>query len=117
MGALGLIELQCTGEGFQHAFRHPVQVAAFQPGVVVDAHSGEQRDFLPAEPGHPLLLPKAGKRARSGAILARLKTRKSRTSFRLSTATTLSVQQPPWEGLALPGSNPELPAASLASQM
>jgi len=53
VGPLGLIELQRIGECFQHALRHPVQVAALQPGVVVDAHSGEHCDFLPAQPGHP----------------------------------------------------------------
>ena len=53
VGPLCLIELQRIGECFQHAFRYPVEVAAFQPGVVVDAHAGEQRNFLPAESGHP----------------------------------------------------------------
>jgi hypothetical protein len=57
VGPLCLIELQRIGECFQHAFRHPVEVAAFQPGVVVDAHPGEQRNLLPAEPGHPPVTP------------------------------------------------------------
>lgn len=52
-GPLGFIELQRIGECLQHAVRHPIQVAALQPGVVVDAHSGEQGNFLAAEPGHP----------------------------------------------------------------
>jgi hypothetical protein len=40
-------------ERVQDALRDPVQVAAFEAGVVVDADSGEQRDLLPAEPRHP----------------------------------------------------------------
>ena len=53
VGALGLIEVQGAGDPFQHAVGGPVRPAAFQPGVVVDADPGQDRDLFPAQPGHP----------------------------------------------------------------
>ena len=47
----GLAELQCSGDGFQHAVGDAGQVAFLQPGVVVGADPGEHRDFLAAQPG------------------------------------------------------------------
>jgi hypothetical protein len=52
VGTLGLVKLQRMRKRVQHAVGHAIQVAAFETGVVIDADSGEQRDFLPAEPRH-----------------------------------------------------------------
>ena len=48
-----LVELQGAGESFQHAVGDAAEVAAFEAGVVVDAHPGEQGDFLAAQAGDP----------------------------------------------------------------
>ena len=53
MRLLGLVQLQGPGQRVQYALRDSAQVAAFEPGVVVDAHPGEERDLLAAEPGDP----------------------------------------------------------------
>ena len=52
VGALGVVELQRAGERLQHALGDAACVAALEPGVVVDADAGEQRDLLAAEPGN-----------------------------------------------------------------
>ena len=48
MRALSVVELQHTGEGFQHALGDPVEVSPFQAGVVVDTDPGQQRDLFTA---------------------------------------------------------------------
>ena len=52
MRPFGVIELKGAGQSFQNAFGHPAEVPALKPGVVGDAYSGEDRDLLPAQPGH-----------------------------------------------------------------
>ena len=64
---LRLVQLQGPGQGVQHAFRDSAQVAALEPGVVVDAHPGEQRDLLAAEPGDPPVAPVRGQAGLVGA--------------------------------------------------
>ena len=49
---LRLVELQRAGECLEHRLGDAARVAALEPGVVVDADSGEQRDLLAAKPGH-----------------------------------------------------------------
>jgi hypothetical protein len=46
VGALGVVELQRSGERFQHALGDPVDIAALQAGVVRDAHAGKDGDLL-----------------------------------------------------------------------
>src|SRR3954453_4341214 len=53
MCPFSVVELQRSGERLEHAFGDAAEVATFQPGVVVDADAGEQRDLLPAQPAHP----------------------------------------------------------------
>src|SRR3954466_9620933 len=53
MCPFGVVELQRPGECLEHAFGDAAEVPTFQPGVVVDADAGEQRDLLPAQPAHP----------------------------------------------------------------
>ncbi len=60
VGALGLVQLQRTREGVQHGVGGAAGVAAFQPGVIVDADPGQQRDFPPAQPGHAAAATVAG---------------------------------------------------------
>jgi hypothetical protein len=50
--ALGFVEFERTGERFEHAVGHAVHVAAFDPGVVRNAHTGENGDFLAAQTGN-----------------------------------------------------------------
>src|SRR3954451_25449178 len=53
MRPFGVVELQRPGQRLEHAVGDAAEVAAFQPDVVVDADTGEQRDLLPAQPAHP----------------------------------------------------------------
>ena len=94
MSALRLIELQRVGYRLQHVLRNSAEVSALQAGVVVDAHSGQQRDFFPAQPWNPAVAAVRGQPACCGVILARLEARKSRMSSPLSTTTTLSAPAP-----------------------
>src|SRR6185437_5672559 len=41
-----------AGDALEHALGGAGGPAALQPGVVVDADPGEERDLLPAQPGH-----------------------------------------------------------------
>ena len=52
VGALGAVELQGPADAFEHRLGDAFGVAAFEPGVVLDAHPGDQGDFFAAEPGH-----------------------------------------------------------------
>ncbi len=45
-----LAQLQGTGEGVEDGRAGPRLPAAFQPGVVVDAHARQGGQFLPAQP-------------------------------------------------------------------
>ena len=60
MRALRLVELERAGERLQHVLRHTARVAPLEPGVVVDADAGEQRDLLAAQPGTRRLPPYHG---------------------------------------------------------
>src|SRR3954470_8088158 len=53
MRPFGVVELQRAGQRLQHAFGDAAEAAPFEPGVVVDTDTGEQRDLLPAQPAHP----------------------------------------------------------------
>src|SRR5207253_3425282 len=48
--SLGLVELQRTGKRLENALRNATRVATLEPGVVVDADSGEQGALLPPKP-------------------------------------------------------------------
>jgi hypothetical protein len=48
---LGLVQLQGAGDAVEHALGDASQVASLQPGVVIDADTGQERDLLPAQPG------------------------------------------------------------------
>ncbi len=49
MRSLRLVELQRARKLFQNAFGNPAEVPPFEPRVVGDADSGEDRDLLPAQ--------------------------------------------------------------------
>ena len=53
VGAFGFVELQGTGDGFEDAVGDTGEVAALEPGVVVDADPGEHGDLLAAQARHP----------------------------------------------------------------
>lgn len=53
VSAFGLVQLQRRGESIEDALREPAQVAALQPGLVVDADARQQRHLITTEPGHP----------------------------------------------------------------
>lgn len=52
VGALGVVELQCSGERFEDRRRRAGDGAPFQAGVVLDAHPGEGRDLAASKTGH-----------------------------------------------------------------
>ena len=41
----GLVELKCCRDRMQHGFGGSRKVAAFKPGVVLDADAGKRGDF------------------------------------------------------------------------
>ena len=55
VGALGIVELERTGEPFQDELGDSADVSAFQALVVLDAHAGQGGDLLAAQPGHAAL--------------------------------------------------------------
>ena len=57
---LGVIQLKGSGHSLEHRVRDAADAAAFQPGVVVRAHPGELRHFLPAQARHAAQFPVAG---------------------------------------------------------
>ena len=44
--ALGVFESERSRKGFKHALRDAAEVAAFQPGVVLDADTGQDSDLF-----------------------------------------------------------------------
>ena len=71
VGAFGVVEPQRAGDRFQHGRGDAGEVAAFELGVVLDAHVGQRGDLAAAQPGHTAPGPPAGSPACSGVILAR----------------------------------------------
>ena len=53
MRRLGLVELQRAGDRAEHLVGDAAEVAALQPGVVVDAHAGDHRHLLAPQSRHP----------------------------------------------------------------
>ena len=53
--ALGVVELQRPGQRFQHELGDAADLAALQAPVVVGADTGQRRDLLAAQAGHPPL--------------------------------------------------------------
>ena len=53
VGAFGLVELQRPGERFEDAGRGAGDLAALEPGVVLDAEPGEGGDLAAPQSGHP----------------------------------------------------------------
>lgn len=49
------VQLQGAGDGVEDAGRHPGELAALEPSVVLDAHPGEAGDLAAAQSGHPAL--------------------------------------------------------------
>ena len=52
MDALGLVEVQGSGEGLPHTVGDAAQIAPLEPDVVVDAHPGQQCHLLPTKTRH-----------------------------------------------------------------
>ena len=88
MRTFGLVELERASDRVEDAGRRAAERAAFELGVVLDAHAGQRGDLAAAQPGHTAS-PAAGRPACSGVIFARRETRNSRTSARLSTSPTV----------------------------
>ena len=53
VGAFGFVELQGAGDGFEDAVGDTGEVAALEPGVVVDAHPGQDGDLFAAQARAP----------------------------------------------------------------
>ena len=53
VGPLGLVELQGPGQGVEHAGGRAGDLAALEPGVVLDAQPGECGDLAAPQSGHP----------------------------------------------------------------
>jgi hypothetical protein len=50
MSALGVVELERSGQRLEHAFGHAAQVSAFQARVVRKADAGKDGNFFAAQP-------------------------------------------------------------------
>jgi hypothetical protein len=70
VGTFGLVELQGLGERVQHAVRHALGVAALQPRVVLDAHTGQQGGLLAAQAGDAPMAAVGGQAGLLGGDLA-----------------------------------------------
>ena len=53
MFVFGVVELQRFGHGVEDGVGNSGDVAAFEPGVILDADAGELRDLGPAKSAHP----------------------------------------------------------------
>jgi hypothetical protein len=60
VGAFCVIELQGSGDAFEHLLRRPGRVAALQAGVVLDADPREHRHLFAAKPLHAAVAPVGG---------------------------------------------------------
>jgi hypothetical protein len=58
--ALDLVQLQGAGDAVEHLVGDAADVAAFQPGVVLDRDAGQLGYLVAAQPGHPPPPPVAG---------------------------------------------------------
>ena len=100
MRALGLVELQASGERVEHALGDAAQVAALHLRVVVDAHTGEHRRLLAAQPEDA---PGPAEDRQAGFLrrvsLARREVRNSRISLRGSTTPRVDQRDRCWEVL------------------
>lgn len=68
VGALGIVELQRSGDGVQDAVGRAGDRPAFELRVVVDADAGEEGDLLTSQARHAPL-PVAGQHARLGGVM------------------------------------------------
>ena len=66
---LGLVELERARDRAEHLVGDALEAAALEAGVVVDAHPGEHRHLLAAQPG-TRRYPPPGRFTRSGLIFA-----------------------------------------------
>jgi hypothetical protein len=57
-----LVELQRPRERLEHLLGGVLVASLLEPHVVVDAHAGQQRDLLAAQPAHAAAAAEAGKR-------------------------------------------------------
>jgi hypothetical protein len=55
MRALGVVELERSGQRLEHELRNAADLAALQAPVVVGADAGQGRDFLATKARHPPL--------------------------------------------------------------
>jgi hypothetical protein len=54
---LGLVELECAGEGIENLGGHASEVPAFHPRVILDTDPGEDGYLFPAQPGNAAASP------------------------------------------------------------
>src|SRR6266511_4227517 len=52
---LGFVELQCSGDPFEHVLGDTASVAAFESRVVLDADPGQHRDLFAAQARYPAI--------------------------------------------------------------
>ena len=98
VGALGVVELERSGQRFEHALGGAAHVAVFQARVVLVAHAGQDRDLLAAQSGDATGAV-VGHPACSGVIRARREVRNSRNSCLVSTKASLDPAPRAWESL------------------
>ena len=85
--ALDVVELQCPGDRVEHALGRAADVAALEPGVVVEADTGELGDLFAPQTRYPPFTAVVGMPACSGVTFARREIRNSRMSSLLLMAS------------------------------
>ena len=103
MGALGLVQVQGAGDAFQHAVGRAGRPAAFQPGVVVDADPGQERDLFPAQPGHPAVAAVGGQPGLLGGDPGAAGDQEVAHLVPVVHNPRLRPRRTAWEGLSVPG--------------
>src|SRR5580658_834236 len=105
MGAFGLVQLQRASDSVEYGIGGAGQVPALHAHVVVDAHPGEQRDLLAAQPFHPAVASSLGGQARlSGRDALAPREEELADLGSVIHACTVGTRRAVREVLALPGS-------------
>jgi hypothetical protein len=69
VGALDVVQPQGAGDAVEHLVGDAADVAAFEPGVVLDRDAGQLRYLVPAQSGHPAPASVAGQAGLLGGDL------------------------------------------------
>jgi hypothetical protein len=102
--ALGTVELQCVRDALEHAVGDAPDVAAFEPGVVLDTYPREQGDLLAAQTGDPAVRAVHGQPGLVGRELGATAGEEVPDVLFGIHASTVRAGRAPWEAPRYPSS-------------